>query len=222
VSVLDTSAEVRLLGIPAFAMVFDRIGPDRAGAVEAAVDEAVAEVARLGEQAAVATHPYLVGYRALHERVGARARDVAAPEVLRRLVFQRGSIPRISPLVDLYNVVSLRTALAFGAHEQNAIVGSIDLRLLAGNERFTPLGTDSPSKVRVGEYAYVDKADDVLCRLEVRQGDKTKIRPSTSSCVVIVQGNPDTGVDAVEGAAREFEHLVVGCLGARTVEFGWG
>lgn len=221
-SLLRISAEVRALEIPALAMAFEEIGPNRTDAVDAAVDAAVAEVVGLGEQAAVAVHPHLLGYRALHDRVGARARDVAAPEVLRRLVFQRGSIPRISPLVDLYNVVSLRTALAFGAHEQKAIVGSIDLRLLAGGERFTPLGTDSPSKIRVGEYAYVDQADDVLCRLEVRQGDKTKICPSTSACVVIVQGNPDTGVTAVESAAREFEQLVVRCLGARLVEFVWG
>lgn len=221
-NILQTSAEVRSLGIPALAMTFDHIRQDRTDALDAAVDAAVAEIARLGEQAAVTAHPHLIGYRTLHDRVGARARDIAAPEVLRRLLFQRGDIPRITPLVDLYNVVSLRTAIAFGAHDRNAIFGSIDLRLVDGRERFRPLGADSLSKVRAGEYAYVDQAADVLCRLEVRQGEKTKIRRSTSECVVIVQGNPDAGMAAVESAAREFERLAARCLHARLAEFGWG
>ncbi len=59
-----------------------------------------------------------------------------------------------------------------------------------------------------GEYAYIDDSGDVLCRLEVRQGDKTKISLNTTACFYIVQGNATTGDASLQTAAEELIALI--------------
>lgn len=217
-TLLRVTPEVRDLGIPVRGMLFVDLRQDRATHVDDIVAAGVAQMWGQTIELAVDGDPSLQGYRSLHARIGARARDVAAPEALRRMVLARGGLPRISPVVDLYNVVSLRTAIAFGAHDLAAIDGSVTLHMTDGNERFVPLGTSEPVRVRPREYAYVDDAMDVLCRLEVRQGDKTKVVATTTKCLVIVQGNPDTGMRAVESAADELADLIERCIGGRLVD----
>jgi len=211
---LHVSDDILALGIPAMAIAFEGLTQNDATGVDAVVDNAIADIAGQ-DPGAVDEHPYLRGFRSLHARIGVRSRDVAAPEALRRMLLKRGDIPRIGPLVDLYNALSLRTGLALGAHALDAIEGGVALRLTDGTERFVPLGTSADVKVRAGEYAYVDDAGDVLCRLEVRQGNKTKVVASTTACLLIVQGNPATGIQPVRQALLELQELVPRCLGGQ-------
>jgi DNA/RNA-binding domain of Phe-tRNA-synthetase-like protein len=193
------------LKIPATAFVVDRVHEMKG--VEKVLAAAEAEVTSGLDEKAIEADAHLAAYRELHQRVGARARDVAAPEALRRMLLKSGSLPRIGPVVNLYNAISLRTRLALGAHDLDQIDGAVDLRLTTGEERFVPLGRQDPKPVRAGEYAYVDEAGDVLCRLEVRQGDKTKMRPETERCLIVVQGNASLGEDAVGRGVDELMRL---------------
>lgn len=145
--------------------------------------------------------PVLKGFRILHDRVQrSNKKNVASPENLLRMLLQTGRLPHINLLVDLYNLVSLQTRLALGAHDLKQIRGNVTLRLTRGDESFWPLGADQPKSVAPGEYAYIDDANDVLCRLEVRQVEKTKTTPETESCFFIVQGNPNTEPEYIEKA----------------------
>jgi DNA/RNA-binding domain of Phe-tRNA-synthetase-like protein len=211
--VLNVSPEVRRLGVPAVGLLFSDVDQRDAPALDDVMRDALAAV----DGREPDDDPALRGYRELHALVGARARDVASPEALRRIAAKRGALPAIAPIVDIYNAVSLRTGVAFGAHDAAAIEGQVSLRLLDGDESFTPLGGDGPSAVRAGEYAYVDAARDVLCRLEVRQGDKTKVRATTSECLLIAQGNPAVPAEAVERAASEVAELLARHTGAQLV-----
>ncbi|MFI7530347.1 hypothetical protein [Nocardia salmonicida] len=52
--------------------------------------------------------------RAVHAQLGKAAKsEVAAPETLLRLLHRGGRLPRINPLVGIYNPVSAQTRLAF-------------------------------------------------------------------------------------------------------------
>lgn len=160
-----------------------------AAAISAFVDQAVATAQeKAGDETVQAD---LAGYDTLHRAFGVPTRKLfAAPQTLMRYVMKRGDIPRIAPLVDLYNAVSLETGLALGAHDARQIEGDVSLRLTSGSERFHPVGANASEAVRPGEYAYIDDANDVLCRLEVRQVEKTKVTPVTTDLFLIVQGNP--------------------------------
>ena len=53
-----------------------------------------------------------------------------------------------------------------------------------------------------GEYTYCDDSKEVLCRLEVRQVNKTATTPKTTRAFFIVQGNEATPDSYVVDAAQ--------------------
>jgi DNA/RNA-binding domain of Phe-tRNA-synthetase-like protein len=60
------------------------------------------------------------------------------------------------------------------------ITGNISQRLTNGTEKFLPLGQKEIQTVEAGEYSYIDDANDVMCRMEVRQVEKTKVTVDTT------------------------------------------
>ena len=154
--------------------------------------------------AKIATDPILQGFRQLHKTVGcSNKKYVASPETLLKGLLQTGRLPHINLLVDIYNLISVTTRLSLGAHDIAAVCDNIRLRLTTGEEHFWPLGSDGPKPVGRGEYAYVDDENNVLCRLEVRQADSTKIRLDTTDCICIVQGNPVTDSEYLRTTTEE-------------------
>jgi DNA/RNA-binding domain of Phe-tRNA-synthetase-like protein len=163
--------------------------------------------------------PVLVGYRRLHERVGVGGRkNLASPEALLRLLIKRSQLPRVNLLVDVYNLVSVETRLSMGAHDLAHVTGDVVLRLTDGSEHFHPLGAAAGEPVRPGEYAYVDGANEVLCRLDVRQSNRTKLGVDTTDCLFIVQGNEATSAEVLrQGTERLLERIGRFCGGTRQV-----
>ena len=156
----------------------------------------------------IKTDPILVDFRRLHADVGPSAKKtVASPESLLKYVRRNGRIPRISLVVDIYNLVSVETRLSLGAHDIDRVDGNISLSFATGAERFIPLGTTAPQPVEKGEYCYMDDAD-VLCRLEVRQADKTKLSVDTHSAFFMIQGNRATSGEYVRAANERLVGLL--------------
>jgi DNA/RNA-binding domain of Phe-tRNA-synthetase-like protein len=54
----------------------------------------------------------IIGFNELHRQHGKKSNRIAsAPEALIKLMSKRGSIPRISPFIDIYNLISIKYAL---------------------------------------------------------------------------------------------------------------
>ncbi|MBV1850003.1 B3/B4 domain-containing protein [Catellatospora tritici] len=152
--------------------------------------------------------PLLRGFRDLHARVGSAAkREIAAPEALLRLLHRNARLPRISPLVDIYNIVSAETMLALGAHDLNRLAGAVRLARTDGSEKFVPLGAAAPVDVTAGEYAYLDD-EEILCRLEVRQCDKSKVTLAATDVVFIVHAGPAHPENAVHEAMEQLVSMI--------------
>lgn len=134
------------------------------------------------------------GYHILHKKYGKKSKKITpAPEALIKMLMKRGSIPRIAPLVDIYNLVSIKYALALGAHDLEHVRGDIILRFAEGGEIFVPLGATAPEQIWSGEYGYFENAtNEVLCRLEARQCERTKITMASKEILIIIQGNECT------------------------------
>ena len=176
----------------------------------------LAQVSKDLSSEAIQTDPILNGFRALHDAIGrSNRKNVASPESLLKLVLQTGGLPQVNLLVDIYNLVSVKTRLSLGAHDLRAISGNVQLRLTDGSETFWPMGSDKPKIVSPGEYAYIDDAHNVLCRLEVRQCERTKISLDTTDGFFIVQGNPTTPADSLHEAANELLTLIKRFCGGR-------
>ena len=158
---------------------------------------------------AIRTDPILGGFRVLHDAIGrSNRKNVASPESLLKLVSQTGGLPQVNLLVDIYNLVSVKTRLSLGAHDLRAINGNVQLRLTDGSETFWPMGSDKSKVVSPGEYAYIDDAHNVLCRLEVRQCERTKITLDTTDGFFIVQGNAQTTETYLHKTAKELLTLI--------------
>ena len=146
----------------------------------------------------------LAGFRDLHTKVGRSNRDyVASPEGLRWSFLERGCFPHINLLVDIYNLFSLKTGLALGAHDIDKVQGNITLRLTKGNEIFIPLGKTEAISIFPGEYGYVDDGNNVVCRLEVLQVEPTKVVIESKDIFLIIEGNANTLDEYVKQAAEE-------------------
>ena len=141
------------------------------------------------------------GYLDLYDATGVK-RDVHAVKNLVEIAKKSGNIPQINTVVDSYNLVSLKRGLIVGAHDLDKINGDVKVRFAEGNETYVPLGQSEKAKVGKGEYVFVDD-EVVLCRLDVKQGEHTKVTNSTGNILIYVQGNKNTSQEYIEDAMKE-------------------
>src|SRR5207253_1115275 len=91
------------------------------------------------------------------------------------------------------------------AHDLDTIRLPVALRLFTGREAFTPLGREGAEKISAGEFGYVDAAERVLCRLDVRQAEFSKVTADTANVLLIVEG---TNSHAPEMIRRAFDDVI--------------
>lgn len=152
----------------------------------------------------------LDGFRELHEKIGRSNRKFpASPAALLSRFLETGKFPRINLLVDIYNLVSLKTRLALGAHNVDNIQGNITLRLTKGDEKFLPLGNKELVPVPPNEYSYIDDGNNIICRMEVLQVEPTKTTLDSTDIFLIVQGNKNTTKEYVVLGANEVISLII-------------
>jgi DNA/RNA-binding domain of Phe-tRNA-synthetase-like protein len=148
-------------------------------------------------------------FHELHRKVGILPRK-EQPSLERLLTYalKRGDLPVINSLVDAYNLVSLRWGCSLGAHDLDRVAPPIGLRLLAGDESFTPLGGATPAAVIPGEYGYVDAANRLLCRLDVLQAEFSKVTAATTQALLIIEGTSSHPAEALHQACAEAITLI--------------
>ncbi len=151
------------------------------------------ELKALYEGIDVHADPVLEGFNILHDNTGVKRRkNIPASENLIKLLNKHGDMPFINQVVDIYNLISMETKLSLGAHNIDAVEGNFTLRFTDGTERFQPIGQPEPVPVNAHEYCYCDDSNEVLCRLEIRQVEKTKVDENAVNVAYICQGNEAT------------------------------
>ena len=128
----------------------------------------------------------LDGYKEFYCKVGLDC--LPAAENLMNLVKKNKNFPNINNVVDCYNAVSAESGLAFGAHDADMVEGELRFKATDGSEKFVPLGEKLLVKINKGEYAFMDDKE-VLCRMDIKQCDKTKITKNTKNVILYAQGN---------------------------------
>jgi DNA/RNA-binding domain of Phe-tRNA-synthetase-like protein len=154
-------------------------------------------------------HPKIAAWRQAFSRFGARpSKFQASVEALVRRARRGDALPPISPLVALYNAVSLRFLVPVGGDDLDLVSGGLHLRLARGDEPFVPLGEEEPDPPERGEVVYADDAK-VLCRRWAwRGGEASKISAATTSAVLNVHGLPPAGRDDIARATETLAGLV--------------
>jgi DNA/RNA-binding domain of Phe-tRNA-synthetase-like protein len=161
----------------------------------------------------------LDGFRKLHSSIGRSNRKfVSSTEYLLKTYIRRGYIPVKNLAVDIYNVISLETLLSIGAHDVDKVEGDINFKMTDGSEKFLPLGSKKIKQVPRGEYCYIDNNSEIICRMECKQAEKTKIEEISRNCVFIVQGNEYTSREFVIATLEKLIIMIkLYCQGDETI-----
>jgi DNA/RNA-binding domain of Phe-tRNA-synthetase-like protein len=207
------------LGLRAGAIIFRNVHiADASPALRAEISHAAEAVQRQhADPAAVRGIPEVAAFQAILREAGANPRrDPPSVERLLTTAIKRSHLPAINNLVDAYNLVSIRTLCSLGAHDLDIISLPVTLRLFTGNETFTPLGRNTSENITPGEFGYVDAQERVLCRLDVRQAEFSKVTADTGNVLLIVEATASHPVGAIRQAFHEVIDLITHHCGGKT------
>jgi DNA/RNA-binding domain of Phe-tRNA-synthetase-like protein len=130
-------------------------------------------------------HPHIKAWREALTKLGISAsKYYSSIEALLRRALKGGPFPRINPVVDLYNAVSLKYLVPMGGHAIPPLEGSISLCFAQGGEPFVPMDGGELEKVDKGEVVYKDEKEVLTRRWAWRQCDKDKVIGDTASIFV--------------------------------------
>ena len=222
--VFQVSDACRRLGLRAGAIVFRgiRIGTS-AAALKHLIEREILEVKdRFPTPAALRSSPEIVRLHSLFRGVGVNPRRVQpACERLIQMALKRGRLAQINNLVDAYNLMSVRSLCSLGAHDLDTLALPIQLRLLEGDEEFIPMGSHEKEACAAGEFAYVDSASRVICRLDVRQAEFSKITQESDSVLLIIGATTALSFARLEILFSETRELITKYCGGtcRSVHF---
>ena len=148
----------------------------------------------------------LAEYSRLQREAGI-AEPIPPAQWLIEITKRNRRLPNINTVVDCYNMVSAETYLSIGAHDLDRILGNVRFVTTQGGERYTPLGAKEKEKVNAGEYACMDD-EKILCRLDLKQCEETKITKDTKRFMVYVQGNRHAPLDLLQHALEDVCHNI--------------
>lgn len=186
-----------------------RNGPTPPALQDAYFAEQRAVLERLGDTP-LSELPSLSAWRRVFTGFGVKPTQYrnAAEALLRRLAKQ-GDIPSLNTLVDLGNLVSIRTALPVAVFDLAATSGAITVALARGDERFTPLGEAEVEHPEPGEVIFVDEAGLVSARRWCwRQSEQSAARVTTRDALITVEGHHERAAADVRAALDDLQALL--------------
>jgi DNA/RNA-binding domain of Phe-tRNA-synthetase-like protein len=158
----------------------------------------------------ISEHPHIAPWREAYRKFGAKPKDhPSSIENLVRRVLKGQPVPRINPLVDLYNTISLRHLVPVGGEDLDAVEG--DVLLTLASDRELPvhlLGEAEARPPKPGEVIYKDGLGTLCRRWNWKEAERTKLTAGTRRAFLVIEGLPPVGRDLVERAAGELAALV--------------
>jgi DNA/RNA-binding domain of Phe-tRNA-synthetase-like protein len=159
-------------------------------------------------------HPRIKPWRTAFSKLGiSGSKFPSSIESMARRILKGDPFPKINPLVDLYNSVSLRFLVPMGGHDLNTLEGNIHLRFTEGWEPFTPMGGGETVTVPKGEPVYRDDRE-VLTRNWVwRQCEKDKTTEKTKNIFIPMDVLGEVGRGRADEIILELSQLIPRYLG---------
>jgi DNA/RNA-binding domain of Phe-tRNA-synthetase-like protein len=173
----------------------------------------IAATAAALEGAEMASHPAVAPWRAAYAHFGAKpSKYRSSIESLLRSA-QSGRLRSISPLVDLYNTVSLRHRLPCGGEDLATIVGDIRLTRAAGGEPFRTIGAEQDEPPPADEVIYADDVGAICRCFNWREADRTKLTETTSDALLVIESLGEQPPGQLDAALSDLAGLIAAHLG---------
>jgi DNA/RNA-binding domain of Phe-tRNA-synthetase-like protein len=163
--------------------------------------------------------PELSRWRRAYKAFGVRGTShrCSVERLVRMAQREESTRRRVAPLVDVYNLVSLRHVVPVGADDLDKVEPPLAFRTAAAGDHFVPLGsaTGAEEPPEPGEVVYAD-AVRILCRRwNWYQSAETAISEHTTRAVLTVQGLGPDAREVVAGATQELDELLTRVCGSR-------
>lgn len=111
-----------------------------------------------------------------------------AHEALLKRLQRDAQLPRLSPLVDLYNAIAVVRVLPLGAYDADRVQGTLTLTRAEGGEQFLPQGEGAElEEVPTGEVIYRDEVTVLTRRWNHRDGAAAALGETTSRALFICE-----------------------------------
>jgi DNA/RNA-binding domain of Phe-tRNA-synthetase-like protein len=156
------------------------------------------------------TDPRIASWHAAYRRFGTNPRrQRPSVDALVRRLARSGRLPRINPLVDAYNLVSVTHVVPAGAFDLDAVEGDIVVRFARAGDSFTPLGEpDTVEQPHNGEVVYADAAGVLTRHWNHRDADRTKVTAASRRVLVMLEAVACAQHAAVDAAAADLAELL--------------
>lgn len=143
--------------------------------------------------------PEIQAWRRAFSRMGLEpTRYRCAAEALLRRFRKEGSLPRIYPLIDLCNAISLAFAVPVAVFDTSRVAEYLEVRYATGNETYTTFSgeTENPE---AGEVIFADAAGRAHARRWTnRQSGYSAVRETTSEVVIVAEAMHASAPEDVE------------------------
>ena len=137
--------------------------------------------------------PEIQAWRRVFARMGLKPTQYrCASEALLRRFRKDGTLPRLHPLVDVCNAVSLAFAIPVAVFDVTAISGCLRVRYAAGDETYLTFSgeTEHPGP---GEVIFADQAAQVHARRWTnRQSGLSAVRAPTHTALIVAEAMHDS------------------------------
>lgn len=148
--------------------------------------------------------PEVLAWRRAFARMGLKPTQYrCASESLLRRLRKEGTLPRIHPVVDLCNAISVAYAVPVAVLDADRIAGPLlEVRYAHGDEDYTTFGggTEHPAP---GEVTYADSAGRAHARRWTnRQSGHSAVSEHTSRILVVAEAMHDGGAETVSEAMK--------------------
>jgi DNA/RNA-binding domain of Phe-tRNA-synthetase-like protein len=143
--------------------------------------------------------PEVLAWRRAFARMGLKPTQYrCAPESLLRRLRKEGTLPRIHPVVDLCNAISVTYAVPVAVLDADRIAGPLlEVRYAHGDEHYTTFSGDTEHPAP-GEVTYADSAGRAHARRWTnRQSGHSAVSEHTSRILVVAEAMHDGGTETV-------------------------
>lgn len=110
-------------------------------------------------------------------------------KALLRRVLHAKELPRISTVVDAYNLASMKTIIPISGFDKDQLNPPFQVRFARNSETFTGIGMNKPMTLTDKMLVLADEKQ-ILCIYPYRDSDHTKITGQTRNVLIVGYGAP--------------------------------
>jgi DNA/RNA-binding domain of Phe-tRNA-synthetase-like protein len=155
--------------------------------------------------------PEIKAWRQAFSKMGLKPTQYrCASEALLRRLRKEGELPRIHPLIDLCNAVSVAFAIPVAALDLDRISGDLEVRHAVGDEEYLTFA-DTIEHPEPGEVIFADGGGTSHARRWTnRQSGGSAVRPATSRVLIVAEALHESAAEDVAALMKTLVDEVAG------------